>query len=138
VLIRISRWTPRPAWLVVQLVTRLDGMPLAIEPAARVEALGVAQLLARLGDRFALLAGADRLAPSRQRSLAAAVEWSYRLLGRAGTTGIPPGVGPRAGRRRRAGRRPGAVVAVPVVAVITRALPELRRREPGDLGPEDP
>jgi len=33
---------------------------------------------------------------------------------------------------------PGAVVAVPVVAVITRALPELRRREPGDLGPDDP
>jgi predicted PurR-regulated permease PerM len=30
---------------------------------------------------------------------------------------------------------PGAVVAVPVVAVITRALPELRRSEPGDLDP---
>src|SRR5579863_1784754 len=33
---------------------------------------------------------------------------------------------------------PGAVVAVPIVAVITRALPELRRTEPEDLGPEDP
>ena len=33
---------------------------------------------------------------------------------------------------------PGAVVAVPIVAVITRALPELRRSEPGDLGPDDP
>jgi predicted PurR-regulated permease PerM len=32
----------------------------------------------------------------------------------------------------------GAVVAVPIVAVITRALPELRRREPGDLGSDDP
>jgi predicted PurR-regulated permease PerM len=32
----------------------------------------------------------------------------------------------------------GAVVAMPVVAVITRALPELRRRERGDLGPDDP
>jgi predicted PurR-regulated permease PerM len=32
----------------------------------------------------------------------------------------------------------GAVVAVPIVAVITRAVPELRRREPGDLGPGDP
>jgi predicted PurR-regulated permease PerM len=30
---------------------------------------------------------------------------------------------------------PGAVVAVPIVAVITRALPELRRSEPEDLGP---
>jgi predicted PurR-regulated permease PerM len=32
----------------------------------------------------------------------------------------------------------GAVVAVPIVAVITRALPELRRTEPEDLGPDDP
>ena len=32
----------------------------------------------------------------------------------------------------------GAVVAVPVVAVISRALPELRRTEPDDLRPGDP
>ena len=66
---------------VARLVRRLDGMPLAIElAAARVEALGVTQLLDRLDDRFALLAGGDRRAPSRQRSLAATVEWSYQLL----------------------------------------------------------
>ena len=66
---------------VAALVRRLDGMPLAIElAAARVEALGVAQMLDRLDDRFALLSAADRLAASRHRSLAAAVEWSYRLL----------------------------------------------------------
>jgi predicted ATPase/DNA-binding CsgD family transcriptional regulator/transcriptional regulator with XRE-family HTH domain len=66
---------------VARLVARLDGMPLAIElAAARVEALGVAQLLDRLDDRFALLAGGDRTAPFRQRSLAATVEWSYQLL----------------------------------------------------------
>src|SRR5207344_3319181 len=67
--------------VVARLVTRLDGMPLAIElAAARVEALGVAQLLDRIDDRFALLTGGDRLAAGRQRSLAATVEWSYRLL----------------------------------------------------------
>jgi predicted ATPase/DNA-binding CsgD family transcriptional regulator len=67
--------------VVVRLVTRLDGMPLAIElAAARVEALGVAQLADRLDDRFAVLTGGDRLAPGRHRSLAATVEWSYRLL----------------------------------------------------------
>jgi predicted ATPase/DNA-binding CsgD family transcriptional regulator len=66
---------------VAALVTRLDGMPLAIElAAARVEALGVAQMLDRLDDRFALLGAGPRLAASRHRSLAAAVEWSYRLL----------------------------------------------------------
>jgi predicted ATPase/transcriptional regulator with XRE-family HTH domain len=66
---------------VARLVTRLDGMPLAIElAAARVEALGVTGLLDRLDDRFALLAGGDRTAPSRQRSLAATVAWSYQLL----------------------------------------------------------
>jgi predicted ATPase len=67
--------------VVARLVARLDGMPLAIElAAARVEALGVAQLLARIDDRFTLLAAGDRLAADRQRSLTGTVEWSYRLL----------------------------------------------------------
>jgi predicted ATPase len=51
---------------VTGLVTRLDGMPLAIElAAARVEALGVTQLAERLDDRFALLSAGDRLAAGR-------------------------------------------------------------------------
>jgi predicted ATPase/DNA-binding CsgD family transcriptional regulator len=67
--------------VVARLVRRLDGMPLAIElAAARVEALGVAQLLDRIEDRFALLTEGDRGAADRQRSLAATVAWSYRLL----------------------------------------------------------
>ena len=70
--------------VVARLVQRLDGMPLAIElAAARVEALGVTQLLDRLDDRFSLLIGADRLAAARHRSLAAAVDWSYQLLSEA-------------------------------------------------------
>ena len=64
-----------------RLVARLDGMPLAIElAAARVEALGLEQLLARLEAGFELLAGGDRTAAPRHRSLAATVEWSYHLL----------------------------------------------------------
>ena len=67
--------------VVARLVARLDGMPLAIElAAARVEALGVAGLLDRIDDRFALLTEGDRGAADRQRSLAATVEWSYQLL----------------------------------------------------------
>ena len=66
---------------VARLVGRLDGMPLAIElAAARVEALGVSQLLDRLDDRLGLLAGGDRLAAGRHQSLAATAEWSYQLL----------------------------------------------------------
>jgi non-specific serine/threonine protein kinase len=57
-----------------QLVTRLDGMPLAIElAAARVEALGLAQLLDRLGDRFVLLARADRAPGAARRAAAGGV-----------------------------------------------------------------
>ncbi len=67
---------------VARLVRRLDGMPLAIElAAARVEGLGVGQLVDRLDDRFAWLTAGDRLAAWRHQSLAAAVEWSYQLLG---------------------------------------------------------
>jgi DNA-binding CsgD family transcriptional regulator/tetratricopeptide (TPR) repeat protein len=56
-------------------------MPLAIElAAARAEALGVSQLLGTLDGRLALLAGGDRLAAGRHRSLAAAAQWSYQLL----------------------------------------------------------
>ncbi len=71
----------KTAAAVARLVARLDGMPLAIElAAARVDALGVVQLLDRIDDRFRLLADGDRLAEERQRSLAAAVQWSYQLL----------------------------------------------------------
>jgi DNA-binding CsgD family transcriptional regulator/tetratricopeptide (TPR) repeat protein len=66
---------------VARLVGRLDGMPLAIElAAARVEALGVSQLLGWLDRRLGLPAGGDRLATGRHRSLAAAAEWSCQLL----------------------------------------------------------
>src|SRR5690348_10174657 len=70
--------------VVGRIVARLDGMPLAIElAAARVEALGLGQLLERLDDRFAVLTGGAPTAAARQRSLAATVDWSYRLLNEA-------------------------------------------------------
>jgi predicted ATPase/DNA-binding CsgD family transcriptional regulator len=66
---------------VERLVQRLDGMPLAIElAAARIEGLGLAQLLDRLDERFRLLVSGNRAVAPRQRSLEAAVDWSYQLL----------------------------------------------------------
>ncbi len=66
---------------VTSICRALDGMPLAIElAAARVRALAVEQISARLDDRFELLTAGDRSAAPRQRTLRAAIEWSYELL----------------------------------------------------------
>jgi predicted ATPase/DNA-binding CsgD family transcriptional regulator len=67
--------------MVARLVRRLDGLPLALElAAARVDSLGLPQLLDRLDARLSLLTGTDRLAAARHQSLAATVDWSYQLL----------------------------------------------------------
>ncbi len=69
--------------LAARVVTRLDGIPLAIElAAARVEALGMAGLADRIDDALLLLAGNDRLAADRHKGLAAVASWSYQLLTR--------------------------------------------------------
>lgn len=64
-----------------EVCERLDGIPLAIElAAARARSMGIAELSARLGDRFALLTGGRRGAQQRQRTLQAALDWSHELL----------------------------------------------------------
>jgi non-specific serine/threonine protein kinase len=72
---------PRNAPLVVETCRRLDGLPLALElVAARVESLGLAEVATRLNDRFRLAVGGSRTAPTRQRTLQAALEWTTGLL----------------------------------------------------------
>ena len=72
---------PGNAAAVASICLALDGMPLAIElAAARVRVLPVDQIQARLDDRFGLLTTGDRAAAPRQRTLRAAIEWSYDLL----------------------------------------------------------
>ncbi|MEW9547433.1 BTAD domain-containing putative transcriptional regulator [Nonomuraea sp. NPDC050783] len=69
------------AQAVAQLCRRLDGIPLALELAAtRVRALGVRGVVARLDDRFRLLASGQRGAPARQQTLTAVIDWSWDLL----------------------------------------------------------
>ena len=66
---------------VAQICRRLDGLPLAIElAAARVNALEVEQIAARLDDRFRLLDHGERTALPRHQTLRAVVDWSYGLL----------------------------------------------------------
>ncbi|HEX9039149.1 MAG TPA: LuxR C-terminal-related transcriptional regulator [Ktedonobacterales bacterium] len=75
------RFSSVTAPAVVEICQRLDGIPLALELAAmRVRGLGVAHLAGRLDDRFRLLTGGDRGREPRQRTLLAAVDWSYDLL----------------------------------------------------------
>jgi predicted ATPase/DNA-binding CsgD family transcriptional regulator len=67
--------------VILQICQRLDGMPLAIEfAAARVAALSVERIAARLDDRFRLLTGGPKKTLPRQQTLRATLDWSHDLL----------------------------------------------------------
>jgi predicted ATPase/DNA-binding SARP family transcriptional activator len=67
--------------VLASIVTRLDGLPLAIElAAAKVRAMSVEEIDRRLDNRFALLRGGDRSAPDRHQTLLAVIDWSWNLL----------------------------------------------------------
>jgi len=66
---------------IAALCARVEGIPLALElAAARVRSLSIAEINARLNDRFRLLTGGSRMALERQQTLRALVSWSYDLL----------------------------------------------------------
>jgi predicted ATPase len=67
--------------LVADLVSRLEGIPLAIElAAARVDMLGLKGLLERLSERLDVLDPGDRVSDTRQATLRGAISWSWDLL----------------------------------------------------------
>lgn len=69
------------AGYIAEICYRLDGIPLAIElAAARVRAIGIEIIAARLNDRFRLLTSGDRAALPRQQTLRALIDWSHELL----------------------------------------------------------
>src|SRR4029078_6127463 len=69
------------AHIIAGICLRLDGLPLAIElAAARTLVLPPEEILARLKSRLKLLTGGARTLPERQRTLQAAIDWSYNLL----------------------------------------------------------
>jgi predicted ATPase/DNA-binding XRE family transcriptional regulator len=64
-----------------EVCRHLDGIPLAIElAAARVRLLGLEGVADRLGERLRLFSADTRGVPARQRTLRAAIDWSYDLL----------------------------------------------------------
>jgi predicted ATPase/DNA-binding winged helix-turn-helix (wHTH) protein len=67
--------------IVVRVCRKLDGVALAIELAARhVAAYGLQQTESLLDQRLTLLLLGRRSATPRQRTLQAALDWSYQLL----------------------------------------------------------
>lgn len=74
--------TEANAAAIAQICRRLDGLPLAIElAAARVRSLPPEQLAARLDASLGVLTTGPRNAVPRHRTLHAAIQWSYDLLG---------------------------------------------------------
>jgi predicted ATPase/class 3 adenylate cyclase len=66
---------------IAGIVSRLDGLPLAIElAAARTKVLSPAALLTRLEHRLAVLSSSADGVPDRQRTLRGAIEWSHDSL----------------------------------------------------------
>jgi predicted ATPase/class 3 adenylate cyclase len=74
-------FTDDDAPTIVDIVRRLDGLPLAIElAAARLRVFSVDAIRARLDERLALLTGGSRDLPARQQTLRGTIDWSYELL----------------------------------------------------------
>jgi predicted ATPase/class 3 adenylate cyclase len=73
--------TEENAPVVAEICARLDGLPLAIELAAtRTKVLTPTEILSRLKRRLSILSTSSRSLPERQRTLRAAIGWSYDLL----------------------------------------------------------
>jgi predicted ATPase/transcriptional regulator with XRE-family HTH domain len=73
--------TEENAKAIASICKRLDGLPLAIElAAALIRLFSPQEMLSRLDSRLSLLTGGPRNLPPRQRTLRAAIDWSYNLL----------------------------------------------------------
>ena len=129
---RPSSSTTRNAAAVGAICRRLSGIPLALElAAARSRLLTPAAMLARL-DEVMAAAGARDL-PPRQRTMRAALDWSYQLLDARRAAAVPDAVGvqrrlhPR-GRGGGGGARRGCSRALD--GLVEHSLVQLDRDHP--------
>jgi predicted ATPase/transcriptional regulator with XRE-family HTH domain len=74
------KMTRNNAAVIAELCVRLDGLPLAIELAARMKLLSPQALLARFSQRLFLLKSDLRQIDERHRTLYQTIKWSYDLL----------------------------------------------------------
>ncbi|GAA4300024.1 hypothetical protein GCM10023178_70500 [Actinomadura luteofluorescens] len=124
--------------MVEELCRHLDGLPLAIElAAARVRVMSVAEIARGLDDRFALLRGHARDAPSRHRTMHAVVDWSWNLLSPSGRAAMrslsifPAGFTADAARHVLGGGLPGGGALEVLEDLVGQSL-----LEPVEGGPE--
>lgn len=118
-----------PRDVVARVVSRLDGLPLAIElAAARVRTMTVEEVERRLDERFSLLRSGERLAPDRHRTLEAVIDWRWNLLTDAEQrvlrrlSVLPDGFGTDAAQTIGALAAPGTPVAEPDAWEVLDAL----------------
>lgn len=72
--------TPENRGAIATIVSRLEGIPLAIELAAgRLRAMTPQEMERNLTERWELVSRGSRTAPQRQRTMAACIEWSFDL-----------------------------------------------------------
>jgi predicted ATPase/DNA-binding XRE family transcriptional regulator len=75
------RPTSEDAGALVEICSRVDGLPLAIElAAARLTVFPPQALAVRLQHRLPLLTGGAQDLPARQQTLRSTIDWSYSLL----------------------------------------------------------
>ncbi|GAA5209710.1 ATP-binding protein [Microbacterium kyungheense] len=101
--VRAARGAPpaaEDAEAVERIVTRLDGLPLALElAAAKARTLTIAEIDSGLDDRFALLATGPRAIEARHQTLRALIDWSWETLTASERTALlatavfPDGIG---------------------------------------------
>ncbi|MGU3644643.1 ATP-binding protein [Microbacterium sp. C23T] len=86
---RGSAPTPDEEAAVERIVTRLDGLPLALElAAAKSRTLTISEIDSGLDDRFALLATGPKAIEARHQTLRALIDWSWETLTDAERTAL--------------------------------------------------